>query len=114
MSYNVSPCPGIFYFEIFKARGHTMTKSDLVNAVVEKIGFSKKESTHIVDLIFEIMKNKLETGEKVKISSLGIFNVKEKEVRRGRNPATGESMEISARKVLTYRASPVLKKTLNR
>jgi len=91
-----------------------MTKSDLVNDVVEKIGFSKKESTQIVDLIFEIMKNKLEAGEKVKISGLGIFNVKEKAVRRGRNPATGEPMEISGRNVSKFRASPVLKKALNK
>jgi integration host factor subunit alpha len=91
-----------------------MTKADLINEIIEKIGFSKKESTHIVDLIFEIMKNKLEAGEKVKISGLGIFNVKEKAVRRGRNPHTGEPMEISARKVLTFKVGPALNKALNR
>ncbi len=90
-----------------------MTKDDLVNAIIEKIGFSKKESFHIVDQIFEIMKSKLETGEQVKISGFGTFNVKDKKVRKGRNPQSGETMDITARNVLKFIASPVLKKKVN-
>ena len=90
-----------------------MTKEDLVNAIIEKIGFSKKESFHIVDQIFEIMKSKLETGEQVKISGFGVFNVKSKKVRKGRNPQTGETMDITARNVLKFTASPVLKRKVN-
>ena len=89
-----------------------MTKTDLVSAICEKVGFSKKESTIMVDSVFEIMKKALENDEKVKISGFGNFNTKKK-VRRGRNPQTGEGMEISARNVLVFKASSVLKKALN-
>ena len=90
-----------------------MTKEDLTNAIVEKIGFSKKESFCIVDDMFEIIKSKLESGEKVKISGFWTFNVKNKRVRKGRNPQTGETMEICARNVLKFTASPVLKKKVD-
>ena len=90
-----------------------MTKDDLVNAIIEKIGFSKKESFHIVELMFEIMKTTLESGEQVKISGFGTFNVKDKKVRKGRNPQTGETMEISARNVVKFTASPVLKRKVS-
>jgi len=90
-----------------------MTKADLIGNIYEKVGLSKKESTMIVELIFEIIRSSLEHGDKVKISGFGNFNVRSKKVRRGRNPKTGEEMAISARSVLTFKASPVLKKTLN-
>jgi integration host factor subunit alpha len=90
-----------------------MTKADLVDSIYEKIGLSKKESIQIVDLVFEIMRAELEKGNKVKISGFGNFNVRDKKIRRGRNPQTGDSIEISARSVLTFKASPVLKKALN-
>lgn len=90
-----------------------MTKADLVADINEKVGLSKKESTMIVELIFEIIRSSLEKGEKVKISGFGNFNVRQKKVRRGRNPQTGDEIEISARSVLTFKASPVLKKILN-
>ncbi len=90
-----------------------MTKADLIESIYEKVGLSKKESSQIVELIFEIIRNDLEKGEKVKISGFGNFNVRDKKIRRGRNPQTGEEIEISARSVLTFKASPVLKKALN-
>jgi len=90
-----------------------MTKADLIEAIYEKVGLSKKESGQLVENVFEIMRNALEQGEKVKISGFGNFNIREKHVRRGRNPQTGEEIEISARSVLTFKASPVLKKSLN-
>ena len=90
-----------------------MTKADLVDSIYEKIGLSKKESIQIVELVFEIMRSELEKGKKVKISGFGNFNVKNKNIRRGRNPQTGDAIEISARNVLTFKASPVLKKALN-
>ena len=90
-----------------------MTKADLVDSIYEKIGLSKKESIQIVELVFEIMRAELEKGNKVKISGFGNFNVRDKNVRRGRNPQTGDAIEISARSVLTFKASPVLKKALN-
>jgi integration host factor subunit alpha len=90
-----------------------MTKADLISNIYEKVGLSKKESTKIVELIFEIIRAALEHGDKVKISGFGNFNVRSKKVRRGRNPQTGEEIAISARSVLTFKASPVLKKSLN-
>ena len=90
-----------------------MTKADLIESIYEKVGLSKKESSQIVELIFELMRNSLEDGEKVKISGFGNFNIRDKKVRRGRNPQTGDEIEISARSVLTFKASPVLKKALN-
>ncbi len=90
-----------------------MTKADLISAVYETVGFSNKESSKIVELVFELMRNALENDEKVKISGFGNFTVRSKNIRRGRNPQTGEAIQISARKVLTFKASPVLKKVLN-
>ena len=90
-----------------------MTKADLIGALYEKVGLSKKESSQLVEIIFETIRAALEKGEKVKISGFGNFNVRSKKVRRGRNPQTGEEIKISARSVLTFKASPVLKKALN-
>jgi integration host factor subunit alpha len=67
-----------------------------------------------VELVFETIKSNLENGERVKISRFGNFVVRQKRTRRGRNPQTGSEIEISARKVLTFKASPVLKKALNK
>ena len=90
-----------------------MTKADLSDRIYTTVGLSKKESGQIVDLIFEIMRSDLETSGKVKISSFGNFNVRTKKVRRGRNPQTGDEIQISGRRVLTFKSSPVLKKALN-
>jgi integration host factor subunit alpha len=90
-----------------------MTKADLVSKIYDKVGLSKKESTIIVELIFEIIRTALENRNKVKISGFGNFNIRTKKVRRGRNPQTGEEIAITARNVLTFKASPVLKKALN-
>jgi integration host factor subunit alpha len=90
-----------------------MTKAEIIESVNKKVGLSKRESTRIVDTVFEIIKSTLEKEENVKISGFGNFMVRRKRSRRGRNPQTGEEIEISARKVLTFKASPVLKKALN-
>jgi len=90
-----------------------MTKAELIEAVYSKVGISKKESADLVEMIFDTMKETLSKGEKIKISGFGNFVVREKRSRMGRNPQTGESMEISARRVLTFRPSQVLKNDLN-
>ncbi len=90
-----------------------MTKADLVERIYEKVGFSKKEATDVVESIFEIMKNRLEQGEKVKISGFGNFVVNTKRSRKGRNPQTGQEIVISGRRVLTFRPSQVLKRFMN-
>ncbi len=90
-----------------------MTKAELVETVYQKVGLSKKESAEIVNTLFELIKETLERGEKIKISGFGNFVVREKKSRVGRNPQTGEEMEIAARRVLTFRPSQVLKNMLN-
>lgn len=91
----------------------TMTKGDIVERIHEKVGFSKKEATDVVESIFEIIKGCLERGEKVKISGFGNFIVNEKRPRKGRNPQTGGDIIITGRRVLTFKASQVLKKSMN-
>jgi len=91
----------------------TMTKADIVEQVYQKIGFSKKEASELVELVFNELKNQLVTGDKVKISGFGNFTVKEKKERVGRNPQTGDQIKISARRVLTFKPSQVLKTVLN-
>ncbi len=90
-----------------------MTKADLIENVYLKTGFSKKESAEIVEMVFDIMKANLEDGEKIKIAGFGNFVVKEKATRRGRNPQTGDEIEISSRKILTFKPSQVLKAAIN-
>jgi len=90
-----------------------MTKADIVERIYEKVGFSKKEATDVVESIFEIIKGRLENGEKVKISGFGNFVINAKRPRKGRNPQTGEEIVISGRRVLSFKPSPVLKKSIN-
>ena len=90
-----------------------MTKSDIVEAVYQNVGFTKKRAAEVVNLILDTMKEALEEGEKVKISGFGNFEIREKEARKGRNPQTGEEITISERRVLTFKPSQVLKDRLN-
>ena len=87
----------------------TTTRSTLSEAVFKNVGLSRNESANLVDSIFnEILKN-LTSGKEVKISSFGTFMVRDKKERIGRNPKTGQEVPISARQVVTFRASNVLK-----
>jgi integration host factor subunit alpha len=91
-----------------------MTKADIVQAVYTKLGgFSKKESADLVDLVFETMKETLGRGEKIKISGFGNFVLRDKRERQGRNPQTGDPIVITARRVLNFKASQLLKQALN-
>jgi len=90
-----------------------MTKADLVEKVYEKVGYPKRETVELVELVFETMKETLEAGEKLKIAGFGNFTVKQKTDRRGRNPKTGEALTIKARRVLTFKPSIILKATIN-
>ena len=91
-----------------------MTRADIVDTIYEKVGgFSKKEATAIVETVFETVKKTLEEGNKIKISGFGNFVVRDKKARPGRNPQTGKEITISARRVLTFKASLVLTKALN-
>ena len=90
-----------------------MTKADIVETLYEKVGLSKKEAADLVELVFDTLKTTLAQGNKVKISGFGNFVVREKRSRVGRNPQTGQSIEISARRVLTFRPSQVLRTEVN-
>lgn len=91
-----------------------MTKSDIVEKVHERVdSFSKKRSSEVVTLVLDLIKEALEKGDKVKISGFGNFEIRNKEPRKGRNPQTGEEIVISERRVLTFKASQVLKERLN-
>ncbi len=90
-----------------------LTKADLVDSIHERIGFSKKEAADMVELIFDTIKTALTDGDKIKISGFGNFVVREKRSRTGRNPQTGQAIEISARRVLTFKPSQVLREEVN-
>jgi integration host factor subunit alpha len=97
-----------------RAEVGTMTKADIIEAVYEKVGgFSKKEAAEIVETVFDTIKDTLAAGDKIKISGFGNFVVRDKNSRVGRNPQTGEEITISARRVLTFKPSQVLKNALN-
>lgn len=91
----------------------TITKADIIEKVYQRIGFSKKEASELVEMVFDQLKKTLCTGDKVKISGFGNFLVRDKKSRIGRNPQTGDQITISARRVLTFRPSQVLKAILN-
>lgn len=92
----------------------TTTKADIADAVYGQVGgFSKRESAELVDATFELLKESLAAGQKVKISGFGNFVVRYKKARVGRNPLTGDEITISSRHVATFKASPVLKTNVN-
>ncbi|MEN9811181.1 MAG: hypothetical protein RLZZ488_2748 [Pseudomonadota bacterium] len=87
----------------------TLTKDRLVEIIRQRTQFSSQEAKKLVELMLETMKNKLEQGEEVKISGFGKWTVKSKQSRPGRNPHTGERIEISARRVVTFHPSEKLR-----
>ncbi len=91
-----------------------MTKIDIVNQIYEKVGFPKSEVAKIVEGVFDLMKQTLQREDKMLISGFGNFTIRKKRARRGRNPQTGANLEIAPKRVLTFKASPVLKASLNR
>jgi len=90
-----------------------MTKADIIENIYEKVGISKKETAKVIHIIFDTIKETLEDEESVKVSGFGTFSVRRKRARRGRNPQTDEEITISARKVITFKASNVLKELVN-
>ena len=90
-----------------------MTKADIIEHVYEKVGFSKQESADLVELVFNTLKETLERGDKVKISGFGNFQSRHKHARPGRNPQSGQPIEITARRVVKFIPSQLLKDALN-
>jgi integration host factor subunit alpha len=91
----------------------TLTKADIVGSISEQLGFTRRRSIETVEILLEIMKKTLESGDDVLISGFGKFCVKDKKERRGRNPATGDDMMLQPRKVVTFKCSGKLKKKIN-
>ena len=90
-----------------------LTKANLIDSVSSQSGFTKKQSTDIVETIIGSMKDALSTGEDVLISGFGKFCVKDKAERKGRNPATGNDQMLPARKVVTFKCSGKLRAKIN-
>ncbi len=89
-----------------------LTKAHLAEMLFEQIGLNKRESKDMIDAFFELISQKLVEGEDVKISGFGNFHIRTKAQRPGRNPRTGESIPIEARRVVTFHASSKLKQQI--
>ena len=90
-----------------------MIKADLVDTVYEKLGLSRNDAAQIVEQVFSIIKETLANGENVQIVGFGSFNLRNKKLRVGRNPKTGEEIMISSRRVLTFKPSKNLRDITN-
>lgn len=86
-----------------------LTKAHLAEMLVQKLGLNRRESKDMVDMFFEEIRSALEAGELVKLSNFGNFQLRDKPQRPGRNPKTNEPIPVSARRVVTFLASPKLK-----
>ncbi|SMC62472.1 MULTISPECIES: integration host factor subunit alpha [Polynucleobacter] len=91
----------------------TITKIELSEAIFDHVGLNKREAKEMIDSFFEIIATNLERGVDVKISGFGNFQLRNKTARPGRNPKTGESIPISARRVVTFHASQKLKDAID-
>ena len=91
----------------------TLTKAKIVDAIHNELGFPKNRSAELIEILLEQIKTTLEKSEDVLISGFGKFCVKHKKERRGRNPATGEDMMLTQRRVVTFRCSHLLREKIN-
>lgn len=91
----------------------SLTKLDLANAIYRSIEISRADAAVMVDEVFELIRLQLESGDTVKLPGFGNFQVRRKNARRGRNPKSGEEVEISARKVVTFKPSAILRDRVN-
>jgi len=93
--------------------GKTLTRADLAETVVQKVGLPRNESQDLVELVIKVLSERLAEGEAVKLSSFGSFNIREKGERVGRNPKTGQEVPITPRRVLVFRPSNIMKDRIN-
>lgn len=93
--------------------GKTLTRADLAEALVRKVGLPRNESQELVELVLSEISGTLAQGEQVKLSSFGSFGIREKGERVGRNPKTGQEVPITPRRVLVFRASNIMKDKIN-
>jgi integration host factor subunit alpha len=90
-------------------KGATVTRADLCEAVHEEVGLTRQDCGELVERVLELMAVALEKGQQVKLSGFGVFQVRAKRARMGRNPKTGEPAAIEPRRVIGFRASQVMK-----
>jgi integration host factor subunit alpha len=90
-----------------------LTKVQIVETICNQVGFSKNKSSEVVESLLELIKSTLESGEDVLISNFGKLCVKQKDARKGRNPATGDTMMLAPRKVVTFKCSGKLRDRIN-
>ena len=90
-----------------------LTKNDIVEKITDQLEFTRKDSLDLLEGVISIMKQTLASGEDIKISGFGKFEVKQKADRRGRNPQTGEDLTIEARRILTFKPSALLRDAIN-
>lgn len=93
--------------------GRTITRADLCEAVYQRVGLSRTESAHLVELVLQEISDAVIRGENVKLSSFGSFLVRSKGQRVGRNPKTGEEVPIEPRRVMVFKPSNILKQRIN-
>ncbi len=90
----------------------TVTRTDLSEAVYQKLGLSRVESAELVEMLLDTISDRIVEGESVKLSSFGSFLVRSKSERIGRNPKTGEEVPITPRRVMVFKPSNILKKAV--
>ena len=90
-------------------KGETLTRTDLAEAVHDEVGLTRQDSAAMVERTLELVSEALEAGAIVKLSGFGVFQVRAKRARMGRNPKTGEPAAIDPRRVISFRASQVMK-----
>ena len=90
----------------------TLTKSDIVEDLNNEIGLNKREAKELVDMLFDDIKSLLSEGHNIKLSGFGNFQLRDKSSRPGRNPRTGEDVEITARRVVTFKSGQKLKESV--
>jgi integration host factor subunit alpha len=92
----------------------SLTKASLCEMIKQDLGLSRREAKELVECFFEEIRSNLESGDSVKLSGFGHFELREKTPRPGRNPMTGEEVEVSARRVTTFKAGVHLKKAISK
>jgi integration host factor subunit alpha len=100
-------------WEAIAMGGKTLTRADLAEAVVRKVGLPRNESQELVELVLGEISASLARGEAVKLSSFGSFGIRQKGERMGRNPETGDEVPITPRRVLVFRPSNIMKERIN-
>ena len=109
---STSPTPALMELVVDSLETSALTKAQLAELLFEHIGLNKREAKDMVDAFFDMMSERLVAGEEVKLSGFGNFQLRVKAPRPGRNPRTGESIPIAARRVVTFHASQKLKEAI--